>query len=125
MSKRTPGPWVTGHMGILNLWVGPSHKEKSVCFIPWDLHPIARPEARANARLIAAAGTAATKAEELFFDGQKAIEALPELLAVLMLAAQFIENGIEIGRINIHPQDSSAQQTLPAIRAAIAKARPS
>jgi len=35
---------------------------------------------RANARLIAAAGTAAQQAKEMGYDPQKAVEALPELI---------------------------------------------
>ncbi|MCS3610939.1 hypothetical protein [Salinibacter ruber] len=38
---------------------------------------------RENARLIAAAGTAAQEAKEMGYDPQKAVEALPGLLAVL------------------------------------------
>lgn len=37
----------------------------------------------ANARLIAAAGTAATAAEDMGYDGIAAVEALPELLEAL------------------------------------------
>ena len=45
----------------------------------------------ANAALIAAAGTAATAAEDMGYDGQAAIEALPKLLDVLETVSPYFE----------------------------------
>jgi hypothetical protein len=62
MSEHTPGPWAYGHSGRDALWVGPGHDVARVATVEWDTDN-ARENARANARLIAAA---------------------PELLAALM-----------------------------------------
>ena len=48
-------------------------------------------EDEANARLIAAAGTAASEAQALGFDGQAAIESLPDLLAALKVCASIMD----------------------------------
>ena len=91
-AEPTPGPWTTGHGG------NPNGKPTSTI----KTHPdgghhlgnhtyhvadanMARPEAEklANARLIAAAGTAAQEAKEMGYDPVAAVEALPELLEAL------------------------------------------
>lgn len=53
-NSATPGPWKFGHVGTSAFWVGPDYDQKFVASIPWDIED-ARDEARANARLIAAA----------------------------------------------------------------------
>jgi len=62
---------------------------------------------RANARLIAAAGTAAQEAKEMGYDPHKAVEALPELLEALEDAKKFIRKQYDQVRA-VPPTDSLA-----------------
>jgi hypothetical protein len=116
MTKHTPGPWtletVKTSSGICHK-VGPfpwrPNKQNHACiYVDNHSHDASAPrdqELLANAHLIAAA---------------------PELLAALRKAEQFIANGVELGFIRMPDPDTpdSAHDTLPAIRAAIAKATP-
>jgi hypothetical protein len=77
-AQPTPGPWKIRHGVVFS----PEH-------YPGDINQIAsilastpnhHDEANANARLIAAAGTAAQEAKEMGYDPQEAVRALPELL---------------------------------------------
>ncbi len=52
--NTTPGPWAHGHAGNTRLWVGPAYDKQVVALVPWD-DDSARPEARANVTLLAAA----------------------------------------------------------------------
>ena len=59
--------------------------------IRWPNHETRQHEWAANARLVEAAFNAATAAEALGYDGQDAIEKLPEMVEVLNAAREFIE----------------------------------
>jgi hypothetical protein len=109
MSQHTPGPWIKhsrfvfragdGHLTICELQgSGGKYVERREL----ELDDPRFDEIHANGRLIAAA---------------------PDMLDALRQAEQFIANGIEMGAIRMPAPDSddSAVNTLPAIRAAIAK----
>ena len=95
-AEPTPGPWITGHGGNPNgkptstIKTHPDggHHSGNHTYHVADAN-MARPEAEklANARLIAAAGTAAQEAKEMGYEPQKAVEALPELLRMMENAA--------------------------------------
>ena len=64
---------------------------KSICYVNSTLDAAAdkfslTPEDRANASLSVAAFNAATAAEDMGYDGQAAVEALPKLLEMLAVA---------------------------------------
>lgn len=76
-TQFTPGPW----QAYGNLIQHGKFMVAKVCVQ-------SEPELeKVNARLIAAAGTAATKAQEMGYDGIAAVEALPELLDLARMAA--------------------------------------
>lgn len=117
-AKHTPGPWRVeddtflvwgacqladdGTIDFLGIPVARAETSRD-----WERHYgyQRKPgEEDANARLIAAA---------------------PELLAALELAEKFVTNGVDLGFIRMPDASTpdSAHGTLPAIRAAIAKAK--
>lgn len=105
MSSFTPGPWEVGPVDdTVVTHLGADGIRYEVAAIDGDYNdPDTWPTMEANARLIAAA---------------------PDMLAALEKAEQFIANGVELGFIRM-PDASTpdpAHDTLPAIRAAIAKA---
>jgi len=78
----TPGPWQLGHQRREVFGKGGYtlvHSRPTAMLS--DLSERQAKEIKANARLIAAAGTAAHEAREMGYDPVKAVEALPELLA--------------------------------------------
>lgn len=101
-AKHTPGPWVIQDNAAFGVHIygpgglgGGKHLAR--------VSNSAGVDARANARLIAAA---------------------PDMLAALKAARQFIENGVEFGFVRM-PDPSTpdpAHNTLPTINAAIAAA---
>lgn len=101
MSDHTPGPWTsdwhTVHSpdGGIIAWCGEGRSE-------YDSDRAQDALFNANTRLIATA---------------------PELLEALECAEQFISNGVELGYIALPDRPDPALDTLPAIRAAIAKAK--
>lgn len=54
MSAHTKGPWTHGHFGTDALWIGVSHETLPVAMVEWDTDN-SHPNARENARLLAAA----------------------------------------------------------------------
>lgn len=85
---------------------------------------------RANANLIAAAFNAATEMEELGYDGQKAIEALPEFAKTLVsVRADYVRHLRREAEIAFPYRDDvpdnweKNSRTLPVIDALLAKAR--
>jgi hypothetical protein len=92
-AEPTPGPWraFEGKLKateVYQIFVQPDWAEEEYSDIICEMPRTSRPndEQEANARLIAAAGTAAQEAEEMGYDPQKAVEALPELLEALEFA---------------------------------------
>jgi len=88
-AEPTPGPWECspqdgppGHCINAQVW-----DEDGDCVAAIDSLPNVG-EANANARLIAAAGTAAQEAKEMGYDPVDAVEALPELLDSLGALAE-------------------------------------
>ncbi len=78
----TKGEWKTKGSIVLSL---EPKDDGRLPHVATAIHEIGmdREEQWANAHLIAAAGTAATRAEEMGYDGRAAVEALPELLGLL------------------------------------------
>ena len=85
--KFTRGTWQIDQRAA-NHVIADSRPICSVSFHSTMLPDGGSAENEANAALIAAAGTAATAAEKLGFDGQRAIEELPRLLEELYAAAE-------------------------------------
>jgi len=78
--EPTPGPWKVEQGTVI------SQSERGHIKHIANLlasHPAAMAECDANARLIAAAGTAAQEAADMGYDPVAAVEALPELLEAL------------------------------------------
>jgi len=113
-AEPTPGPWRTWQAGedplINEECVLAEHPDKQEPLLVAEMNRTANDHTdfpghwKANARLIAAAGTAAQEAKEMGYDPQKAVEALPKLieatdcggpvsdaLCALKEAADFIE----------------------------------
>jgi len=87
----TPGPWEINHdlSDIHSIAILSALRDDERLFVAQVLKcndainsVRDEPICQANAQLIAAAGTAATAAEALGFNGQASIEALPELLEI-------------------------------------------
>ena len=108
MSKHTPGPWINcqavGQRLSSRRIISDSNKISTVVADVPDYGETSASERHANARLIAAA---------------------PDLLEALRNARSFIKNGVDLGYIRMPDADcpDSAHNTLPAIEAALAKAR--
>ena len=109
-AKPTPGPWTNKYAG--NLESG----EETVGVKTTGEHygcvadtSMARPKKEniANARLIAAAGTAAQEAREMGYDPVAAVEALPKLLEALEGAKECIRKQYSQVRA-VPPTDSLA-----------------
>jgi hypothetical protein len=97
-AKPTPGPWVTERYGddcgdmAGQPFVRAAGRYGSLCVAhveEWGAP--GNPESEANARLIAAAGTAGYECEAAGFDGQATIEALPDLLTGLRAAVARVQ----------------------------------
>jgi hypothetical protein len=75
-AEPTPGPWKIedGHWDV--------EVTKGEYVIATAHVAVPNGALKENARLIAAAGTAAQEAKEMGYDPQKAVEAVPDLLAV-------------------------------------------
>jgi hypothetical protein len=82
--EPTPGPWelTRTHSGAGEVVVGGS---TGFVATPWRT-PKGEAQMMANARLIAAAGTAAQEAKEMGYDPQKVVEALPRGLGAVRKA---------------------------------------
>jgi hypothetical protein len=97
----TPGPWVAQKAphGPIDIFDG---RGRDVVTVYGG--GVGAEDQNGNARLIAAA---------------------PELYEALLKAEQFISNGVELGFIRMPDVETpdSAHDTLPAVRAALAKAR--
>ena len=90
--EPTPGPWELDEIAPSGLMkpIFVESGDATICAMAAFLEPnshVDPKEALANARLIAAAGTAAQEAKEMGYDPQKAVEALPELLRMIENAA--------------------------------------
>jgi hypothetical protein len=84
-AEPTPGPWripePNPYAVTTQFDEGGSHK--SICSMIHGLHGVdSDDEKEANARFIAAAGTAAQEARGMGYDPQKTVEAVPELLSL-------------------------------------------
>jgi hypothetical protein len=78
-TEPTPGPWEVNHDGPCPS-VHAKDSSDSIAAVLLSADPSSDRDVEANARLIAAAGTAAQEAREMGYDAQKAVEALPELI---------------------------------------------
>jgi hypothetical protein len=83
-AEPTPGPWEVNHDGPCPS-VHAKDSSDSIAAVLLSADPSSDRDVEADARLIAAAGTAAQEAKEMGYDPIAAMEALPELLN---LAAQ-------------------------------------
>lgn len=84
-AKPTPGPWRIPEANPYSVTTESDEDghHQTICRMIHGLHGVDQDqEKQANARLIAAAGTAAQEARDMGYDPQKAVEALPELLHV-------------------------------------------
>lgn len=89
MSKFTKGPATVEASTHGALWVESDTADIADYYQQTDNDGeiYVKANAAANAELHVAAINAATRAEEMGFDGQAAIEALPELLGIISLTA--------------------------------------
>jgi hypothetical protein len=96
MSKHTQGPW---HVGTERPWLNQ--------VFAFDMYRVAQVEPRENQ-----------------VDNARLIAAAPEMLEALKRAQNFIRNGVEYGYIRLPDPElrDPANQTLPAVEAAIRKA---
>ncbi len=110
MTKPTPGPWRVHHgLGWPTVYIVHGSKFEHA----------ARVRRKNDAALIAAAGTAAHNCEAIGYDGQAAIEALPELLVALDAARRHVVETLHVPEW--HPIGHCP--VLDQVEAALAKAR--
>ena len=124
-AEPTPGPWITGHGGNPNgkptstIKTHPDggHHSGNHTYHVADAN-MARPEAEklANARLIAAAGTAAQEAKEMGYEPQKAVEALPEILAASRMAFSRLATRLK------DSDEGAVQEAIQRLQNALARA---
>jgi len=103
-AEPTPGPWTNGYGG--NPEASETCKVKQANVLAGgavaDVN-MARPQKEnlANARLIAAAGTAAQEAREMGYDAEKVVRALPKILNQIesLLQGEFEYEGVIFPRI--------------------------
>jgi hypothetical protein len=110
--EPTPGPWELDEIAPSGLMkpIFVESGDATICAMAAFLEPnshVDPKEALANARLIAAAGTAAQEAKEMGYAPVAAVEALPELLKALEDAKHFIRKQYDQVRA-VPPTDSLA-----------------
>jgi len=81
-AEPTPGPWEVNHDGPCPS-VHAKDSSDSIAAVLLSADPSSDRDVEADARLIAAAGTAAQEAKEMGYDPVAAVEVLPELLKAL------------------------------------------
>jgi hypothetical protein len=86
-AEPTPGPWEVNHDGPCPS-VHAKDSSDSIAGVLLSADSSSDRDVEANARLIAAAGTAAQEAKEMGYDPVAAVETLPELLANLGALAE-------------------------------------
>jgi len=77
-------------LGVDHIWIGPKDWHTRICRVVTYQGEV--DQQYANASLIAAAFNSATKVEEMNFDGQKAIEELPNMVGALLECEVLLDN---------------------------------
>jgi hypothetical protein len=122
-AEPTPGPWRTWQAGedplINEECVLAEHPDKQEPLLVAEMNRTANDHTdfpghwKANAGLIAAAGTAAQEAKDMGYDAQKAVEALPKILEALEDTAEMMDHphapGHAARRAKVHDALASAE----------------
>ena len=99
-AKPTPGPWEVNHDGPCPS-VHAKDSSDSIAAVLLSADPSSDRDVEANARLIAAAGTAAQEAREMGYDPEKVVRALPKILNEIesLLQGEFEHEGVIFPKI--------------------------